>query len=109
MAQLETNETIAELRDFFDRNGYVRFRDEYRAETEGSAFYKKGDELRLVARSKRELARIRRLLKAAGFRPGSPYAQGHNYRQPVYGQEEVTRFLELISKRRSGHRKSGNR
>lgn len=105
MAQIEAREAIAELREFFVRNGYVRFRDEQRVETEGSAYYKKGDELRLVAHSKRELARIRRLLKAVGFRPGSPYTQGHNYRQPVYGQEEVTRFLELISKRTSGHRK----
>jgi hypothetical protein len=87
----------AELAAFFHRNGYVRRQDPYRIAAEGWRRYKKGVEIRLTANSEAELTRIRELLVAGGFKPGKPYAQGASqYRQPVYGGEQVKRFLEMI-------------
>ncbi len=88
---------IEQLAAFFQRNGYVRWQNTERLETEGWWGYKKGDEVRLVAESKRELALIRRLLRQAGFKPGRPFAKGQQFRQPLYGRQAVSRFLELIA------------
>jgi hypothetical protein len=80
---------------FYQRNGYVRWCSPKRRRREGLR-YKKGDEVRLVAESKRELLDIRRMLRQAGFKPGRPFRKGQQIRQPVYGIAEVQRFLELI-------------
>jgi hypothetical protein len=85
-----------QLADFFRRNGYVRRQDPERTEQDGWEYYKKGDEVRLVADNEEELKQIRRLLKAAGFIPGRPFVKGRQYRQPIYGRAEVARFLELV-------------
>jgi hypothetical protein len=42
------------------------------------------------------LARLRRLLREAGFRPGKPFAKWRSFCQPLYGRQEVRRFLDLI-------------
>jgi hypothetical protein len=84
------------LARLFQRNGYVRWQDEERLTDEGYQVYKKGHEVRLVAESKKELAEIKRLLLAAGFKPGRPFVKGCQFRQPVYGKRQTTRFLELI-------------
>jgi hypothetical protein len=83
---------------FFERNGYVRRVNMSRRKSEGSQAYKKGDEVRLTADSRKELAEIRRLLKRAGFQLARPFRKSLQYRQPVYGRPEVARFLELISR-----------
>lgn len=96
MPKAKPNRKVIErLADLFRRNGYVRRANPVRRKKE-KARYKKGDEVRLVAESKKELAEIRRLLRAAGFRRRHPFAKGRQWRQPVYGVEEVARFLELI-------------
>lgn len=89
----------AKLVWFFRRNGYVRRASRQRREAEGSRVYKKGDEVRLVASSREELATIRRLLKAAGFKAGRPFRKARQYRQPVYGRDQVARFLALVRTR----------
>jgi len=94
------SDTIARLADFFDRNGYVRQQNADRLSAEGYTAYKKGDEVRLVANSLAELAEIRRLLRAAGFKLGWPFRKANQYRQPVYGREQVARFLTLVAGRR---------
>ena len=89
--------SVAEqLRVFFERNAYVRRQNPERLAADGWRRYKKGDEVRFVARSEQELALIRELLTSAGFKPGSAYAQGSQHRQPVYGRRQVTRLLEFI-------------
>lgn len=80
----------------FRRNGYVRRQDPDRIADEGWERYKKGDEVRLVARSAQELRLIRRLLREAGFKPGCPFVKGQQYRQPIYGRQAVVRFLEMV-------------
>jgi len=84
------------LATYFWRNGYVRRQNLVRVSQEGPAKYKKGDEVRLVAQSEAELEEIRRLLWEAGLEPGRPFAKGRQIRQPIYGREQVSRFLELI-------------
>lgn len=96
MAETLTSADVVLLAAFFDRNGYTRLQDTRRKRREGYRAYKKGDEVRLVAGSQRELALIRRLLRRAGFRLGRPFRKGRQYRQPVYGREAVARFLALI-------------
>ncbi|MFQ5748741.1 MAG: hypothetical protein ACE5H3_04700 [Planctomycetota bacterium] len=91
--------TARKLAKFFHRNGYVRWQDSSRLGEEGHHVYKKGDEVRLVADSRRELAEIRRLLKDAGFKPGRPFPKGRQFRQPLYGRDAVGRFLELVNDR----------
>ena len=88
-----------QLAAFFERNGYVRTQSEDRLEEEGWSRYKKGHEVRLTASTKAELARIRRLLRDAGFEPGKPYVQVTQWRIPLYGREPVLKFLALVRKR----------
>ena len=87
----------AELAAYFARNGYVRWQDRRRLSREGHELYKKGSEVRLTARTRRELDLIRRLLRQAGFAPARPFLKGRQYRQPVYGVDEVERFLKLVA------------
>ncbi len=88
--------TARKLAGFFHRNGYVRWQNPGRLDAEGHQAYKKGDEVRLVADSRKELAVMRRLLREAGFKPGRPFPKGRQFRQPLYGREAVERFLELV-------------
>jgi hypothetical protein len=87
---------VAQLARLFRRNGYVRWQNERRLAADGWQVYKKGYEVRLVANSVKELNGIRRLLVAAGCKPGRWFVKGNQYRQPVYGKAAVLRFLELV-------------
>jgi hypothetical protein len=89
-------QAVRALARLFQRNGFVRWQDPRRLAAEGWGHYKKGDELRLVARSAQELRLVRRLLRKAGFEPGRPFAKGRQFGQPIYGRRAVARFLELI-------------
>jgi len=91
----ETVSNAEMLAWYFYRNGYVRRLDPERRR-ESPRAYKKGDEVRLVATSQRELREIRRLLRAAGFEPGRAFRKGRQYRQPLYGRAAVEEFLDLI-------------
>lgn len=92
---VSTRQAIKRLGKFFRRNGYIRELNSERRLEEGE-LYKKGDEVRLVADTKGELAEIRRYLSLAGFKRARPFAKANQWRQPVYGVAEVARFLELI-------------
>jgi hypothetical protein len=92
---------VEQLARFFHRNGYVRRQSAERLARDRER-YKKGDEVRLTAMNKNELAVIRRLLKAAGFKPGSPYRKNSRYQQPVYGKQAVRDFLSLVGERGDG-------
>ena len=83
------NSPVRELARYFRRSGYVRYQNAERLLREGYLRYKKGDELRLGARSAEELATIRRLLELAGFRPGRAFVKNGKPCQPVYGRDEV--------------------
>ena len=90
---------VLELAAFFLRNGYVRRHNPARYAAVGCMKYKKGDEVRLVANDDVERARILLLLKTAGFKPGLPFRKGKRggqYRVPIYGREQVARFLRIV-------------
>jgi hypothetical protein len=89
-------EIVERLAGHFRRNGYVRRLDAVRRKKHGQ-LYKKGAEVRFVARSKSELAEIRRLLRQSGFKVARPFAKGLQWRQPLYGVAAVARFLELVA------------
>ncbi|MPZ15320.1 MAG: hypothetical protein GEU73_12995 [Chloroflexi bacterium] len=85
-----------QLAQFFHRNGYVRRLKIERRRAERSN-YKKGDEVRLVAWSESELTTIRRLLNQAGFTMGRPFSKDNQFRQPVYGRQQVAKFLAMVA------------
>jgi hypothetical protein len=66
--------------------------------------YHKGDEVRLIAESTRELREIRQLLCSAGFKPGKPFAKRSQWVQPLYGRSVVAQFLKSIGKTRESKR-----
>ena len=84
------------LRELFNRNGYARLQNLQRLETEGR-LYKKGEEVRFVLFTRTELREVRRLLKAAGFDPGTPYRKTPTqWCQPVYGKKQTARLAGLL-------------
>lgn len=90
----------SQLRNFFERNGYYRVPDED-SRQEKKAAYKKGYEIRFVARDYKEYLEIRKLLKALGFEPGKAFFKGTQRVIPVYGKENYLDFLELMQEGQS--------
>lgn len=95
----QENAALASLAEFFHRNGYVRRQNRARVKSEGFQRYKKGDEIRLIANSPLELDEIRHLLSEAGIRAGRPFKKSNQFRQPIYGREQVTRFLSTVGEK----------
>lgn len=87
---------IEQLAALFRRNGYVRPPAAKRLAGRGYGRFRRGYEFRLTASSKKELRLVRALLREAGFKPGRPFVKGRQFRQPVYGRQELERFLALI-------------
>jgi hypothetical protein len=84
-----------ELVEFFRRNGYMRVPNQALREDAPRA-YKKGYEIRLVARSQRELSTMRRLLRQVDLRPGKPFPKHNQWVQPVYGRDSMDRFKSWV-------------
>jgi len=85
---------------FFERNGYIRRQLEERRAAEGRR-YKKGDEVRLTANSEAEVELIQSLLDVLEFTHGSPFVKSRQYRIPIYGREQVRRFVDMVRDQRS--------
>jgi len=86
---------IEGLKSCFVANGCVRIADSASRNAEGQK-YKKGYEVRLVATSLDELFDIQGLLVEAGISFGRPYVKARRIVQPIYGRDNVKRFLELM-------------
>ncbi|HFA48996.1 MAG TPA: hypothetical protein ENJ95_08265 [Bacteroidetes bacterium] len=85
------------LVELYLRNGYMRCPNQERQKTDGHKKYKKGYEIRWVAKDKKELERMQRWLKKTKFKAGKPYAKGKaTYALPVYGKEAVERLQALL-------------
>lgn len=80
---------------FFHRNGYFRLADIERRQKLGSKGYKKGDEVRLVAKNADELNRINSALKRVGLNPGKPFAKARSTVIPIYGKEAINYFRNI--------------
>jgi hypothetical protein len=81
---------------FFHRNGYFRVVNPRRRKQKGQN-YKKGYEIRFVARNREELREIRLLLKKAKFKRGKPFLKGLQFVQPVYGKKFYEQFRKFVS------------
>jgi uncharacterized membrane protein affecting hemolysin expression len=90
---MANKQPAVQLKQFFQRNGYVRMADKKRINELGRQRYKKGYEVRLVATNEDELVEIRRLLEQLGFKPGKPFQKKRQIIQPIYGKEAVEWFL----------------
>lgn len=64
---------------------------------EGKGSYKKGYELRFVVCSEEELAELRQCLQNAGFKPSAPFRKSTRILQPVYGKENMERFMAIYA------------
>lgn len=91
------NPTKTRLQYFFERNGYLRSPNPTRQGLEGHAKYKKGYEVRLVARDEGELQEIRRLLQEADFQLAKAHGKAKRWIQPIYGKQAVERFCALVA------------
>ena len=90
-----SRKTALILSQLFHRNGCVRIPDP-KLRKDGGQTYKKGFEVRFVARSETELKQINRLLRRAGFKPGKPYQKGRQTVQPIYGRTTVKKLCEVL-------------
>lgn len=107
-----TRPEVLLARHFLDSSGYVRHQNPDVRDELGDDWhymYKKGWEVRLLVDSKTELSRVRGWLRQAGFRPGKPFTKGNRICQPVYGREDVERFLELVAGERRARRRRRKR
>lgn len=103
------------LVEFYRRNGYMRVPNETLRE-DAPREYKKGYEIRLIARSQRELTAIRRLIRQVDLRPGKPFPKHNQWVQPIYGRDAMDLFiiwLDEYGEERDGkparnHRKNMN-
>jgi hypothetical protein len=86
-----------QLVELYQDSGYMRVPNMDRREEEPGE-YKKGYEIRLIARTKRDLAVIRRLLREVGLKAGKPFPKHSRWVQPVYGYEAMNQFKEWLKK-----------
>ncbi|MCL4458800.1 MAG: hypothetical protein M1136_04290 [Chloroflexi bacterium] len=87
-----SEQPAVQLKQFFQRKGYIRVANKERIEALGRRKYKKGYEVRLML-APSELAQVRHLLEQVGFKAASPYPKGKQIVQPIYGRAAVEWFL----------------
>lgn len=89
-AELETANPQL-LKEIFTRNAYIRVPNEALRKELGEK-YKKGYEVRFVAKTENEIEALRRLLVEAGFSPAKPFRKAQQIILPVYGKQAVAWF-----------------
>ncbi|MDI6767251.1 MAG: hypothetical protein QME52_10555 [Bacteroidota bacterium] len=77
---------------YLRRNGCVRFPNLKIQKSFGQNKYKKGWEVRLVAKTKDELYLIRQYLDDVGLKKGKPFKKGEQTIQPIYGKQAFNWF-----------------
>jgi hypothetical protein len=99
-ANARVAEAERELMEYFLRGGYVRHASPELTAAFGARRYKKGEEVRIVLRSRAEQRRVHALLAAAGMLPGSAFEKNGRFVQPVYGRSAVRWFLDRLPRGR---------
>jgi len=79
----------------FDRNGCLRVPNIERRRAD-SRTYKMGYEIRLAAFTRRELMELRSTIRAAGMKPGKPFAKANRWIQPIYGRQAAEQFVAWL-------------
>ncbi len=92
----DAREAARELVAYYRRNGHMRWPNPERVAREDAQTYKKGVEIRFSAYTEAEAKRIMTLLRQLGFRHGRTHNKGALVRIPVYGMDQVNRFLEML-------------
>jgi len=92
MAKATRQSAIRRLARWFDEHGWTQTPPDPKLRRDFKETYKRGYEIRLSARPN-ELRELRRLLIRAGFEPGKHFAKGRRLVVPLYGKEQVERFL----------------
>jgi len=93
---LDCKSVKMQLQYLFRRNGYLRVPNKTRRKKDGQK-YKKGYEIRFVAKNEKELKKIHALLSKAGFKTGKQFSKGSQLVQPVYGKKFYEKFRSFIS------------
>jgi hypothetical protein len=92
MTDDDRRRVVHRLQWYARRNASVRRPDlELRRKYRG--YYRKGHEVRLVAYSDAELAEMLCLLRLLGFSAGRPHHTVNRHYLPLYGAEQVRRFV----------------
>lgn len=86
---------LALLKDCFNDRGYLRV-PVARAAGDPRPPSKKGYEARFVVETAKDLAAIRKALKALGLPVASAFQKHSSHVQPLYGKEAVMGFLKKI-------------
>ncbi len=80
---------------YLNANAYMRLPNENRRKTDKQK-YKKGYEIRFVAKSDAECREIAHALEECGFNPGKPFKKGTQIIVPLYGREALIKLKELL-------------
>lgn len=95
-------------RHFLEHSGYVRSQSRDRRTALGSSWfrtYKKGWEVRLPVEDEAEAEQLGTWLAAAGYSPGKTWLKGAQLIVPLYGREQVERFLAMVDSRAGTRRR----
>jgi hypothetical protein len=95
MNKMSKNIALKFLKKVFLRNGYVRIKDSSRIEESRTQKYKKGYEIRFLAKDEAELALIRTAISALGLYVAKSFLKGKQFVQPIYGEEMTRKFEKL--------------
>jgi len=95
MAKAKPRSAIRRLARWFDEHGWAQTPPDPALRKDFQETYKRGYEIRLSA-SPDELAQLHRLLARAGYTPGKHFPKRRRLVVPLYGKEQVHRFLERI-------------
>ncbi len=80
----------------YQGNGHIRHPIAARTD-DATQSYRKGWEARIGVADDKTATRIVQALKRCGYAPGKPYKHGTKMRVPLYGFEQVSRFVELVN------------
>lgn len=95
MAKRQRQSAKRRLAAWFNEHGCTRSAPDPKLRKEHSKTYKRGYEVRLSAHPE-ELSNLSALLHRTGFKPGTPFPKGNRFVVPLYGKEQVQRFLQMI-------------
>jgi hypothetical protein len=99
MGKLSKRLAFKILKEIFLRNGNLRIKDSSRVEESRTQKYKKGFEVRLLAKDEVELERIQSAISSLDLYVAKPFLKGNQIVQPIYGEEITRKFEKLKPKK----------
>ena len=90
----------------FLKNGYIRSRNEKRLKKEGGFNYRKGFEVRLVLKDKKDLKLIQAAIVALDYNLSKSYINQNQIVQPIYGMALSDQFQKLQEQKEKAVKKN---